>query len=103
MRRKEFAQLRVIGVSQKELMKMVLLEGVITTLVANIWGQFIGNIVNFGIFYYIKLVFGIKYEIPWIGMLLGLLVSMIVLCGSVYVPMRSVKQNLASDLASGGE
>ena len=103
MRRKEFAQLRVIGVSQKELMKMVLLEGVITTLVANIWGQFIGNIVNFGIFYYIKMVFGIKYEIPWIGMLLGLLVSMIVLCGSVYVPMRSVKQNLASDLASGGE
>lgn len=103
MRRKEFAQLRVIGVSQKELMKMVLLEGVITTLVANIWGQLIGNLVNFGIFYYIKMVFGIEYEIPWIGMLLGLLISMIVLCGSVYVPMRSMKQNLASDLAAGGE
>lgn len=103
MRRKEFAQLRVIGVSKRELMKMVVLEGVIATIVANLWGQLVGNLLSYGIFYFIKMLFGIEYEIPWLGMLLGLLLSIIVLCGSVYVPMQSMKQNMAEDLAASGE
>lgn len=103
MRRKEFAQLRVIGVSKKELMKMVVLEGVITTIVANLWGQLVGNLLSYGIFYFVKMVYGIEYDIPWLGMALGLLLSIIVLCGSVYVPMRNMKQNMAEDLSASGE
>lgn len=103
MRRKEFAQLRVIGVSQKRLMKMVLLEGIISTIVANFWGFLVGNLVSYGVFIFAEMIFGLEYTIPWLGMLLGLLFSMAVLCGSVYVPMRTMKQNLAGDLAASGE
>lgn len=103
MRRKEFAQLRVIGVSQRRLMKMVMLEGVISTVVANFWGFLLGNLIGYGVFYYVSMMWGVKYSIPWVGMLLGLLFSVAVLCGSVYVPMRSMKQNLVNDLAASGE
>ena len=42
LRRKEFAQLRVIGMSRKRLLKTVMLEGVMTTVVANVFGFIIG-------------------------------------------------------------
>ena len=103
MRRKEFAQLRVIGVSEKRLMKMVILEGVITTLAANFWGILVGNLISYGCFLYINWVTGIEYSVPWVGMIIGLVISVAVFCGSVYLGMKTMKQNMATDLASSGE
>lgn len=103
MRRKEFAQLRVIGVSEKRLMKMVILEGVITTLAANFWGILVGNLISYGCFLYINWVTGIEYSVPWVGMIIGLVISVAVFCGSVYMGMKTMKQNMASDLAASGE
>lgn len=103
MRRKEFAQLRVIGVSEKRLMKMVILEGVITTVAANFWGILIGNLVSYLFFLFVNMVTGIEYSIPWAGMIIGLIFSVAVFCGSVYVGMKTMKQNMAIDLAASGE
>ena len=103
MRRKEFAQLRVIGVSQKRLIKMVVLEGVITTIVANFWGILIGNVISYVVFIFLNMIMGLDFSIPWTGMILGLLYSVAVFCGSAYVGIRSLKQNVASDLAASGE
>ncbi|MBQ9983062.1 MAG: ABC transporter permease [Lachnospiraceae bacterium] len=103
MRRKEFAQLRVIGVSENRLMKMVILEGVITTIVANFWGILIGNLVSYVVFLFVNMVTGIEYSVPWAGMIIGLAFSVAVFCGSVYVGMKTMKQNMASDLAASGE
>ncbi len=103
MRRKEFAQLRVIGVSEKRLMKMVILEGVITTVAANFWGILIGNLISYGVFLFVNMVIGIEYSIPWAGMIIGLVFSVAVFCGSVYVGMKTMKQNMAIDLAASGE
>ena len=103
MRRKEFAQLRVIGVSEKRLVKMVLLEGVITTIAANFWGMLVGNLISFGVFIFVNMLIGLKYSIPWAGMIFGLLYSVMVFCGSSYVGIKSMKQNMASDLAASGE
>lgn len=103
MRRKEFAQLRVIGVSKNRLIKMVLLEGVIMAVVANVLGITIGILFGYGAEYYIGMIMGYKYQIPWIGIVLGLILSVAVLCGSEYVPMKQMKQDLASDLAASGE
>ncbi|MBQ9983058.1 MAG: ABC transporter permease [Lachnospiraceae bacterium] len=103
MRRKEFAQLRVIGVSKEGLIKMVMLEGVITTIAANVIGIIIGNLFSYGVYYYMKMLWDVHYTIPWFGMLLGLVLSVAVLCGSVYVPLINMKQSMAEDLAVSGE
>lgn len=103
LRRKEFAQLRVIGVSKERLIKMVMLEGVITAMVTNILGFIIGNIFNYGVYYFMRMMWDVDYTIPWLGMFLGALLSVAVLCGSVYAPLMSMKQTMAEDLAASGE
>lgn len=103
MRRKEFAQLRVIGVSRKRLIKMVMLEGVITTISANVLGFIVGNLFSYGVYYYMRMIWDVHYTIPWLGMFLGLSLSVLVLCGSVYVPLINMKYEMAEELAASGE
>lgn len=72
-------------------------------VVANVLGITIGILFGYGAEYYIGMIMGYKYQIPWIGIVLGLILSVAVLCGSEYVPMKQMKQDLASDLAASGE
>ncbi len=103
LRRKEFAQLRVIGVSKKRLIKMVLLEGVIMAIIANILGFIVGNLFSYGMYWFMRMMWDVDYSLPWLGMFLALILSVAVLCGSVYVPLMSMKQTMAEDLAASGE
>lgn len=104
LRKKEFAQLRVIGISKKRLMKMVMLEGVIAAIVANVIGIGIGVLLSFNIFRLIVTTLsGYKYSFPVLGVFIGMLASILILCGSVYMPLRGLKQDVASDLSAGGD
>lgn len=103
LRRKEFAQLRVIGISKKRLMKMVLLEGVITTLVADLLGILLGGLLSAGLYKIVTVLFGVTYQFPIITALIGILASILLLCGSIYVPLKNLGQNMAVDLTAGGD
>lgn len=103
LRRKEFAQLRVIGVSKKRLMKMVLLEGVITTLVADLLGILLGVVLSAGVYQIMTTLFGVSYQFPLMAALLGVLASILLLCGSIYVPLKGLGQDMAVDLTAGGD
>lgn len=103
LRRKEFAQLRVIGISKKRLMKMVLLEGVITTLVADLLGILLGCILSAGLYNIVTVLFGAAYQFPFVPALIGVLASVLLLCGSIYVPLKGLGQNMAVDLTAGGD
>ena len=104
MRRKEFAQLRVIGVSKKQLFRMIMLEGVISTVASNVIGIAIGVGIHYGAlnrFY--KDILGIRFHFPYLGALLAFMASVVILCGSVYFPLRNMKINMAADLATAEE
>lgn len=104
LRRKEFAQLRVIGVSQNRLIKMVLLEGIIATIAANVVGIFIGYILSFGLFrLVITTLYAYQYHFPFGAALAGILLSTLLLCGSIYVPLKDMRMDMAGDLATGGD
>ena len=104
LRKKEFAQLRVIGVSKKRLIKMVLLEGVITAIAANTVGIIIGYGLSLWVFQLvITTLLGYAYQFPLGAALLGILISTIILCGSIYVPLKELKIEMAGDLATGGD
>ena len=104
MRRKEFAQLRVIGISKERLMKMVLLEGVITTLTADLIGIVLGTILSFAsIGMVVIILLGGRMHFPFLSAVIGIVVSLLILCGSIYVPLKGLKQDMAADLATGGD
>lgn len=105
LRRKEFAQLRVIGISKKRLMKAVLLEGVITSVMANIIGIVLGSIVSGGVFTFVISYMddGIQYSFPFAAVIFGIFISSLITCGSLYVPLKELKQDMASDLSIGGD
>lgn len=103
LRRKEFAQLRVIGTSRDRLMKMVLLEGVIMTVVSNVFGILLGTGISFGVFQILTMTYGIEFSFPIVATIGCMLVSILLLCGAIYVPMRNLSQSMVGDLTTGGD
>lgn len=103
LRKKEFAQLRVIGTSKERLMKMVLLEGVITTVIANILGILLGTGLCIYVFYFVNMVAGLEFHFPWLASLGCIIGSFLLLCGAIYVPMRKLSQSMVEDLTTGGD
>ncbi len=103
LRRKEFAQLRVLGMSKKKLTFTVLLEGLIAAFFAGVIGVALGylivavvmNAVNYG--YYVE------FSFSWGWSAVLVLLSTLILCLTVYLPIRSMKLNMAEELQAGGE
>ena len=101
------------GVSAKEVVvsSFAVLFGVsnansatgMATIVANIIGIIIGVLLSYGFFrLVITSLFGYKYSVSVLGIGIGMVVSVLILCGSVYLPLRGLKQDVAADLATGG-
>lgn len=104
LRRKELAQLRVLGVSKKKLYKMVMLEGVIQAILSSVIGLVFGILLGFGLYEpIIVTIYGYHYVFPIIEALLSVVVTILILCGAVYVPLKRMHIDVASDLATAGE
>lgn len=103
LRKKEFAQLRVIGTSKERLVKMVLLEGVITTVIANILGILLGSGLCLYVFYFVNMITEMEFHFPWLASLGCIIGSFLLLCGAIYVPMRKLSQSMVEDLTTGGD
>ncbi|MCM1084595.1 MAG: hypothetical protein NC428_14115 [Clostridium sp.] len=103
IRRQELAQLRAIGVSKKRLCRIVCLEGIITAIAANV----IGWVLGFGCLVPIRsalsVIYGAKLSYPIIAATVGLVVSVLVLCGSVYFPIKRMSNSVLDNLNAGGD
>lgn len=98
LRRKEFAQLRVIGMSRKRLLKTVMLEGVMTTVVANVFGFIIGVGISYGFFIYLNMVLDVGKSIAWWAFGVGLVASGLIICGSIWLAIRDLPAAMVEDL-----
>ena len=98
MRRKELAQLRVIGMSRKRLLKTVMLEGVMTTVVANVFGFIIGVGISYGFFIYLNMVLDVGKSIAWWAFGVGLVASGLIICGSIWLAIRDLPAAMVEDL-----
>lgn len=108
LRRREFAQLRVIGVSKPHLTRMVMLEGVIAAVVASVIGIALGGAFSFMIYVVLR---GIMIDsdnpfyfyFPVVTAVLAVVVSVLVVCGAIYVPIQRLGNDLSEDLKTGGD
>ena len=98
LRLKEFAQLRVIGMSRKRLLKTVMLEGVMTTVVANVLGFIIGIGLSYGVFMYLNMVIEAGKSIAWWAFGVGLVASGLIICGSIWLGIRDLPVAMVEDL-----
>lgn len=103
IRRQELAQLRAIGVSKKRLCRIVMLEGIITVIIANVIGWILGFGCLIPIQDVLNVMYGAKLSYPVITAALGLVISIIVLCGSVYFPIKRMSSGMLDHLNAGGD
>lgn len=104
LRRKEFAQLRVIGLSKKGLMKTVLYEGFISTLFAGVIAVVLGIAISYYVIHLLVTpLTGVVYQPPIVGCIVSILILGGVLCGSIYLPLKGINQDMADDLKESGE
>ena len=104
MRRKEFAQLRVIGVSKRGLFKMVMLEGIIASIISCVLGVILGAGISYGLIMWIFVYFkDVEFVFPWIPAVISVIISAVILCGAVYFPLKRMPNDVAADLATAGE
>lgn len=97
LRRKEFAQPGDRNV-QKAPVKTVMLEGVMTTVVANVFGFIIGVGLSYGVFYYLNMVIEAGKSIAWWAFGVGLVASGLIICGSIWLGIRDLPVAMVEDL-----
>lgn len=97
-RRLELAQLRVIGVSKKRICRIIVLEGVITSII----GCVVGTLLGVGAIALIKkailVMFLVRLNISWRVVFLVVLYMILINCGSPYFSIRRKKDTLLEDL-----
>lgn len=103
LRKRELAQLRVIGVSKKKLYYIVILEGVITLFIAALIGLLIGYGAGMGLMSAFIALLGWKFHFSWGVFLLCVVIFGVVLCGTDYISIREMHQELAEDLKANGD
>ena len=104
LRRKELAQLRVLGISKRGLFKAVMLEGVIQTIISCIIGFAIGTGLGYGLFELIfGMIFSYHYVFPVAAAFITVIVTGAILCGAVYYPLKRMPNDVAAELMTAGE
>lgn len=103
LRRKELAQLRVLGISKKGMCRMVLLEGVITALTANLVGDVLGFCSLKPVSSAFIGLFQMNFSYPFGAAVIGFIISTIVFCGSLYVQIRRMGNSVLEGLNAGGD
>lgn len=103
LRRKEFAQLRVLGMSKKKLTFTVLLEGIITSGLSGVIGVSMGYLIVMNIMRYVNKGFYVPFQFSWGLCILLVIVSGMIMCATVYLPIKGMDINMAKELQGSGE
>lgn len=103
LRRKEFAQLRVLGMSKKKLIFTVLLEGIFTSILSGVIGVTLGYLIVEYAIDIISMGYYIPFQFSWRLSFLLVAVSTLIMCATVYLPIRGMDINMAEALQSSGE
>ncbi|MFA9398128.1 MAG: FtsX-like permease family protein [Clostridiaceae bacterium] len=93
LRRREFATLKAIGLTQKGLKKMIVLEGLLYGIVGSVIGSIIGSGLSYLLFRNMYNIREMGWSIPWDAILIAVLFSLIIGYLSVLSPLARVKKD----------
>lgn len=100
LRKSELAQMRVIGMSKKRLVKMLALEGCIMAAAATIVGSIIGIALSYGLVRIFKvMVLELTYPFPVMGIIVVFIVTVAIMIISTVIPVAGLHNDLVEDMA----
>lgn len=103
LRRREFAQLRVLGMSKKKLTFTVLLESIIVAIISGVIGTVGAYIPMKAALEFINIGFYVPLKFSW-GVCIGMVAfCTLLICMTVYIPIKKMKMNMAEELLASGE
>ncbi|WP_342556090.1 FtsX-like permease family protein [Paenibacillus sp. FSL R7-0652] len=97
LRTKEFAVLKAIGMTQKEIRKMVLLEGVFYGVFAAVYGSLLGTALSYGVSYLMRNAVQIEWVMPWSSILTSSLGAIAATLLASYWPLRRLERIQITD------
>ena len=104
LRRNEFAQLRAIGMTERGLIKTVMLEGGIVWITSGIFGIILGTLIE-GFLHtqLLRYIIPGNMYIPWLPVLITFIIEGLVLCGTNVFFFKRMKIKVADELTRSGE
>lgn len=95
LRKKEFASLKAIGLTQKSLKKMIVIEGILYGIVGTIYGSIIACGLSYMIYSGIRGIKEMVWPVPWQAMIIAAVFSILIGYLSVLSPLARInKENL---------
>lgn len=91
LRKREFAALKSIGLTQRGLKKMITFEGVLYGIVGTIYGSIIGCLASYGMYTGLGGIREFQWSIPWDAVIISGAFAIIIGYISVLAPLRRMK------------
>ncbi|MEW9097350.1 MAG: FtsX-like permease family protein [Clostridiaceae bacterium] len=92
LRKREFGTLKAIGLTQKGLKKMIILEGFLYGIVGTIYGSIIGSTLSYAMFGGMSSVREFGWRIPWSAIGIAGIAALIIGYISVLAPLRRIEK-----------
>jgi len=93
LRRREFASLKCIGLTQKGLKKMIVLEGFMYGIAGTIYGSIVGCVLSYVLYSGIGSVRETIWRIPWDAIAIATVCSLIIGYLSILSPLSRIKKD----------
>lgn len=98
IRRKELAALKSIGMSQKDLKKMIIYEALIYGVSGSLQGIFFGCILSYILYVAVSGIKKLEWTIPYAACLLTFAAALFISYVSVLIPLRKIQQDNIIDV-----
>lgn len=98
IRRKELAALKSIGMSQKDLKKMIIYEALIYGVSGSLQGIFFGCILSYIIYMAASGILKLEWTIPYVACMITFAAALFISYVSVLIPLRKIKKDNIIDV-----
>lgn len=93
LRRREFATLKSIGLTQKGLRKMIVLEGLLYGIIGAIYGSVIGTSLSYLIYKGLSGIKTFSFSIPWTSIIISVVCAVLLGYIAVLSPLRRINRD----------
>lgn len=97
LRKRELAAMQAIGMSSKQVNKMIYLEGGIYGIISSTFGGVIGTTLTYVIYRIFSRVREVKWSVPWKYIIIAAIGAIIISLLSAYFPLRKIKKESIVD------
>ncbi|MED3096403.1 FtsX-like permease family protein, partial [Bacillus thuringiensis] len=98
MRRKELAALKSIGMSQKDLKKMITYEGLLYGLFGSIQGIFFGCMLSYILYVALSNMVSFEWIIPYQSIFITFITALLISYVAVLIPLRKIQKDNVIDV-----